>query len=496
MKPKTLAILAGSTVVVLAAAYFISSGNEASVRSRTVEKGKEPALAPDLAKRVNDAAKITIKKGDQETILERSGSRWLVASRSGYPADFEKVRTALIGLSDAKIVAEKTSKPERYELIGVKDFDPAAKDSQTMLVTVNDASGAVLASIILGKAEEAPKSGDSPFGMPTGKYFVRRAGEAQSYLADIKPPGDASPLNWMKREMIALSRARTRSATVTHAAAEGQPAGETLTALKAKAEDAEFSLESLPAGRELNYPGSPSQVATALEYITFDDVKPASEVDLAKEPVATTVFRTFDGLVLTAKLSKLDGKDWMTLEADSDPAILAAAQAKPEAKPDDAKDKPAQDGLKNAETKPDETKPAESKPEEPKKTEPPTPPSGVTFKTPDEIKSEVDDLNSKLKGWAFQIPDYKAKQIASHVNDLLKPAEPPTNPTQGPAIPPGPGGPSLVPEESGPTPLPPPAPLPAEPPKSEPPKSEPPKSEPPPTTEPPKQDPPKEEPKK
>jgi hypothetical protein len=473
VKPKTLAILAGSTVVVLAAAYFISSGNEASVRSRTVEKGKEPALAPDLAKRVNDAAKITIKKGDQETILERSGSRWLVASRSGYPADFEKVRTALIGLSDAKIVAEKTSKPERYELIGVKDFDPAAKDSQTMLVTVNDASGAVLASIILGKAEEAPKSGDSPFGMPTGKYFVRRAGEAQSYLADIKPPGDASPLNWMKREMIALSRARTRSATVTHAAAEGQPAGETLTALKAKAEDAEFSLESLPAGRELNYPGSPSQVATALEYITFDDVKPASEVDLAKEPVATTVFRTFDGLVLTAKLSKLDGKDWMTLEAASDPAILAAAQAKTET---EKKEEPAQEGLKNAETKPEEAT----------KTEPPTPPSGVTFKTPDEIKSEVDDLNSKLKGWAFQIPDYKAKQIASHVNDLLKPAEPPTNPTQGPAIPPGPGGPSLVPEESGPTPLPPPAPPPAEPPKSEPP----------PTTEPPKQDPPKEEPKK
>jgi hypothetical protein len=417
MKPTTLAILAVAAAGTIGLAFFLTRGNEKAVASRSYAPGSEPLIFSDLAGTLNDAAKLTIAKGDKQAVIERRGTanEWVVASKSGYPADFEKVRQAMRSLAEAKIVRETTNRPDRYELIGVNDHTGKA-DATNALITIADASGKSLASLIIGKAEEAPKQADSPFGMPTGKHFVRRAGEPASFLADIKPNTEADPINWVKRDFLALDRARTRGVTITHAApapaapGEATPAAEVITIARGKPDDAEFALQNIPEGRELQWEGIASQTATALESVTLDDVNPAAEIDSTKDSIATAEFRTWDGLVLTIRGSRHDGKQWLKIEASTDATIVDRKEGDPE---------------------------------------PVAAPSGVTFKSPDDVKKEAADLNARLSPWAFAIPEFKMNQIAATMKSLLKEATPPADPTQGPPTP-GPGQDLPIPDQPTP----------------------------------------------
>ena len=177
-------------------------------------------------------------------------------------------------------------------------------------------------------------------------------------------------------------------------------------------------------------------MATALNYVSMDDVRPASEVDFAAEPLASSEFRCKDGLVVTLETSKLDGKTWARVlvhaEPPPEPPPAAPAASVDGAQPDGQ----AQPGEKPPEPpagdKPPGDKPAGEKPED----------------TPAEkLAKEVTELQGKLSGWAFAIPDYKAQVIAKHMNDLL--AAPPA--VETPAV--GPPAPTDEPGEDQPAPV-------------------------------------------
>lgn len=403
MKPRTLATLAIVTAAAAALAGYALSRQSARVAAPEPEG---PAF-PGLEARVNDVAGIRVARGKDAFTVRRTEAGWGIADRAGYPAKFEKVKETIVALAELRLVEPRTSSPESYEKIGVED--PGREGSTATLVELSDASGATLAAIILGKPKTSVGfSNDSAL-------YVRRAGEAQSWLAR---PGRGTaridvvvdPMYWVERNVIGVARDRVRSVEVTHT-----PGGETVFIHRDSRETSSFTLDGLPEGRELRFPSSPDTIGSALAYVTLDDVKPADQVDFDAAPAsATAVFRTFDGLVVTVRSAKIDEKTWARFEA----AYVAPAA------PEDA-----------SET----------------------------------VQKEAADLAARLGPWAFHVPDYQARNLAPRREDLLKPlpGEVPTNlpeglqPLQIPGLtapPPGPIGPSgpvpEAPQPADPTPPP------------------------------------------
>jgi hypothetical protein len=390
MNSKSLGVLTIVTAVVAVLAYWAvrdqspkTAGATKSAESAKTGAGeaKSPAagatgkMLPVLDSKVNEAAEISVRSKDNEVTLKKSGTSWVIVSKSGYPAQFDKIKDALVGLAELTIVDSKTSKPDNYEYLGVTDLDAKnVKDVRSRLVTVKDASGQALASVIVG--DTAPGRGT---GLEAGSHvYVRRTGEAQTYEAksriDVRSTLDPDPMSWLTREVNGLTSDRVKSVTVSR---EG---GDKIVIFKDKKEEPDYKLANMPAGRELKYAGALAPVATASGLVNFDDVAKVADVAQGGTPVGTAEYTTWDGLVLTAETSTKDGKSWVTFAARYD-------------EPDPV--------------------PSDQPPPEKKEGE----------KTAADLKKEADELNAKLGSWAFSVPEYKAKQIVTTLDELLKPEE-------------------------------------------------------------------------
>ncbi len=392
MTPKTLGILALVAAAVLAVAFWIARGRAPSETAappaiKTEKAGELGApsaagarLLPVLGAKANDVAEISVKGAEKEAQVRRDGGRWVVPAQGGYPADPDKVRDAVLSIAEMTIAEPKTQKPENYALLGVQE--PGEKDSTSRLVTLKDAQGAVVASLIVGNS--APGGARTT---PGANVYVRRAGEAQAFEArtriDPRYALDPDPGTWIKKSLDGVPADRIKSISISHAD------GAAVELAKPQKSDPEFIIANLPAGREIKYAGAASAVAQAVALVTFDSVKPVADIAAGATPTGTAIFRTFDGLVLTVDTSTRDGTSWVTFDARYEaPPEAPATEPTPSDQPPPAANKPA-----------------------------------------DEVRKEVEALNARFGGWAFALPSYRVQQLLTKMEDLLKPAEAAASPS-------------------------------------------------------------------
>ncbi len=368
MKTHTIAIVAFVAAALAVAAIMVTSRPPSDSASAPATGS---LVLPTLASRINDAAEVRILRAGQASTYRRGPSGWGLLEKDQYPVKAENLRALVIGLAELRITEAKTSRPDLYPRIGVQDpsqpvpppADTPDEEPATLpsLITVKDASGADLGSVIIG----TQKWGSTP------EVYIRRAGEAQSWLATGKVDVPWDALAWVERSIVNIPREKWKAVSVTHAD------GETVTVGRQEASQATFAVEGVPTGRELTSPAAGDSLGSVFTGLTFDDVKKSSALDAAAlAAAARAVGTTFEGLVLTARTIELDGKKWTTLEA---------AAANPAEQPDAAK--------------------------------------------------QADELNARLAGWAFAIPEYKAKALLTRLSDLLKPVEQPPAPTASPSAP-------------------------------------------------------------
>lgn len=417
MNTKTLTVLAVVAVALIAAAAFVARRDK--VETPALTETPHAAMFPGLNEKLASVAAIQVKHADKDfTIHKDAQGAWTIAEKGDFPAKADTVKLALNGMALLERGEEMTSRPDRYKQIGVQDVDgkPGADPAPTQ-VTFKDDKGQPIVSAIVGNQKfEGSKRG----------VYIRKAGEAQSWLAqgELEVPED--PVRWVDSTITQIPRTRIKSVTVT------QPDNaETLVISRATADEKSFTVHDLPKGKELKSPTEADSLGDALSYLSLNDVGPIGSVDFKGQNGWTagphSEFRTFDGLVVACDLAKKDGKTWASFVANYEPP--AGAENKTEAKSDEKKDD------KPADAKPDEKKPDDKKPGE---------------KTPDEVKKEVADLNARFGKWAFEIPDYKSTILERKMTDLLKsdtpPAPPPSMqgttpllpPSTPPAIPPHP----------------------------------------------------------
>ncbi len=387
MRKTAFIALAIATVIAVAAAMVVSS--KRAPESEIVDR----ALFPGLAERVNDVARIEVKSKDQTATVRKDGERWVIENRDGFPALFDKVKTAVVTVAELEILEPKTKNKELYPRLGVEGIEAEPKGS--LLVSVADGQSKSLAALLIGK----PRSGGSP-----GTY-VRRPDEPEAWLVRGAVELSADPVDWMDRDLLDIAAERIREITL-------EKAGEKpVRVFKKDSKDKDYVLADVPKGQKLKSQIGLNGLANALEQLRLDDVKKRAGFELPKERAVTTL-RAFDGLVAVVESAVIDDKTHAVFAFSYDAAAVEPEQ------PPTAADKAAEPSATLATQAPaaqSSPAPARAPGAAAGAPEPePTPPA-----KPD-VAGEVAKLNAKVADWVFLLPTYKGKLLAETVSDLTE----------------------------------------------------------------------------
>lgn len=425
MNSKTLIIIAGTTLALVGLATLVNSRGGGTAATATASSRER--LFAGLSDKLTDVAKVTIKKGSQEAVLVKNGSTWTVENKSGYPAKFDVLRPIVAGVAEASIIEPKTSKPELYGKLEVED--PGQEGAKSVLVTLADAKGTTMASLIVGKQDFGGTNAD-PFNPPPSdgktKRFVRRAGEPQSYLVEAELIPQPEALEFVDRSIVEIKNERIKSVVITHPG-ENAAAGEVVRISRASDKEQNFALEGTPEGFKLKDEFAASRIAQSLSYVTLDDVKPASEFDWNDPKAVKGIFECFDGTSISFTMIEKDGKQWARFAAAYAQAPVASpaqpAVPAPNAEPAKPADGPSANGVADLTAAAPESQPAATPaaPAAPKSDELTEAQRVIN----ESIKKDAAELQKRLEAWAYALPEFKSSQLRTKAQDLLVPATPP-----------------------------------------------------------------------
>jgi hypothetical protein len=305
MQSRSLISLALATAVLVAIAIVVLASGDRGV-SRAAPG--QPAF-PALAAKLGDVASVTVSREGTMMTLIRDGDSWLVAEKGNYPANAAKISQIVRAMADLTLVEPKTQNPDLYPRLEVED----PGNGKSALVAVKDKSGGDLAQAIVGKRRY------DRLGAGNDGVYLRKPGEAQSWLArgTLDPSGD--PPSWLDRQIIDVSEKKIAKVTLT------QPDASKLVISRA-APDASFAVEDAPADTKFKSESTISGPAGALETLDLDDVKPAGELPVPDKDVVTASFTTFDGLTVDLRVMERDKSNWVAISATG--AGAAEADAK------------------------------------------------------------------------------------------------------------------------------------------------------------------------
>ena len=381
MNTRTFTIMGAVTLILVGAAWWVS-------------QHKDPALPqtgqrvfPDLMAKINEVAAIRVSAAEGTFTIVREGESWNVKEKHRYPAHVGKIREALIGLGELTILEPKTSKPEFYEKLGVQDVE--AEGASSTEVTLTDAAAATLAKLIVGNQHPAGTPGQD-------EVYVRKSGDPQTWLAmgNLSVPTMAD--EWLDKNFLEVEPKRVRSLRISH------PDATTLRVAKEKPDDHDFTVVNLPTGTEVESQFAVNNIVSTITSLSFDDVKPKSEITFDDQSVVTAVFETFDGLEVTVTLLPEDEKHYVKVSA-----VFK----------DDLIWKPEFEEGADAEKHAEETQEADNAEKEETDVSTPEKP---TIKPAAEVKTEIEALNKRVAEWVYVLPTFRAETLLKKPEDLVK----------------------------------------------------------------------------
>ena len=295
---RNLAVLAAIALVLVIAAFFALSAQEAQLAPRYTPH----EFFPGLAGEVRQVAHIRIQSranGIIDVVLKPEKGLAL-PSHGDYHASFEQWQHTLVGLASLQALEPKTARPEWYSAIGVQAPNHGGNGVR---ITAFDDKGHVMADLIAGKSVD--------IGDPSGSVglFVRRPGEAQSWLAQSYFEPKSNPADWLDKTVMDIDRSRIRETDVEPAS------GPSFSVKRDKLNQPDFTLAELPRGRELAFPNATDGIAAAATDFSFDDVKPAKDLNFSG--AAHIVTHTFDGLNVAIDVIKVNGVYWAQISAQA-----------------------------------------------------------------------------------------------------------------------------------------------------------------------------------
>jgi hypothetical protein len=411
MSPKLFAGLALLTVITVAATIVVALGQPTATPVRYVD---EPAF-PELRADPDAVAKVTIETPDGGfTLVRQSADRWVSPDRFDYPVAIDQLRDLVVALADMRLVEPKTSRPERYGRLELQDLD--AEGAKSRLVRVENADGEVLAEAIIGK-QRAQLTGQQSSGT-----YIRRPGEAKTWLASGSVQPALEVQEWLDSEVVDLQGDGVRRIEVTPAEGAGY------TILRDE-KGGELRLEGLGDDEQMKPDANLGRLANALSSVGLEDVRPRDQVEWPEQR-PTARFITFDGLQVTVGLAKIGEEHWATFDVEQvEPAVAAPADAEGEgtaAAASEASGTEDGGGGGTGETGPAGVQASES---------PATAAVGsdgagnepaeesASDQGEDEAKPDAAALQAKLGKWAYKVPEFLFSRLTTARGDLVEPKD-------------------------------------------------------------------------
>lgn len=367
MNTKKLIILAVAAVAAVGLGIWIASDRSSRTNNTT------NVLYPQLKKSLNDVTAVRVfTSGNQRSVqIARKDDTWVVTERHEYPADAAKVRKLLLHLADAEIQEEKTSNPENYAALGVEDLTTADASG----VRIELAGTTPVVDLIVGKQGPGLES-----------QYVRRASEEKSWLIDSDLDTSSSPTDWLAKTVLDVAADRIQSVRIETSGAKPY------TAAKTSKADADFAVEGLPKGKKLSSSSAANSLATALASLTLSDVQTADAFkDAAKDKA---VYQTFDGLLVELQGWSREDKRYVALQSRFDQALADRFKVPSESTAEKSQDEQPKDDATAAS-------------------------AATPAATGSDVSQQASELNGRVKGWVFEIPDYKYDAIFKPVSELL-----------------------------------------------------------------------------
>jgi hypothetical protein len=207
------------------------------------------------------------------------------------------VRKLLLQLAELELIEPKT---DRAELLARLDLDDPANGKST-LVTAQDRAGALVAQLIIGRRRPNDIGGGDP------GVYVRKPDGDQAWLARGSFELDGDALAWINRRILDIPPLRVASVVMT------APDGSAVTVAR-RSPDQPFAIDGLPRDARAKDDAALAAPAGALTALNLDDVKPAAELPIPEDGVATAAFTTFDGLIVGLRLSPSGAGDWIAID--------------------------------------------------------------------------------------------------------------------------------------------------------------------------------------
>ena len=358
--PRANLLLATVTVAVLGLAAWTVVERE----RETVADDLPELLFPDLRPRVNDIVAVDVRGPSGEfTIVKGKDGAWTIPEKHGYPVRSDTIKKAVVGVAGLVPLEAQTADPGLH---GKLRLGLPGDGGEGVVVSFRDAGGRRLAAVVVGR-ERFSATETRP-----GRYFVRKEGENRSWFVEGRLEAADRAARWLDPELPRLDRREVR-------AVRTEPEdGEVIEMARDDPVRLEFRMEgavtvsspdlatgrlSLPPGTRILRETAVAELVSALEYLTFEDVAPAGDVDLTGGTLAE--YTTFDGLVVGVRVRRVDGVYWGRFHARFDPSGATPG-----------------DGARKAKR-----------------------------------VSEV--INARFKGWAYRLPDHKGDALAMRREALL-----------------------------------------------------------------------------
>ena len=378
MSPKVFLALLALTVVAAGAALLTALAQPGAAPVRYVDEPAFPALRanPDAVAKVA----LTTPEGSF-TLVRETGDRWSALERYGYAVDEDQVRALVVALADMRLIEAKTSLPERYGRLEVEDV--GAADAKSRLLRLESADGEVLAEAIFGKQQHRLT------GHQAAGTYLRRPGEAQSWLASGAVAIDPTVVDWLDARIVDLAPAQI-------ARIEIRPDSGAEYVVRRGAPDEPLQFADLEEGEALKPDAGLDRLAAAFADLRFEDVKPRSELAWPEADQSATAV-TFDGVELTVRLARIDDEPWAIIDARQ----VAAARPAPA--------NPA------AEEPPNEAEGIEA-------VEIEEPAAAEEEGAAEPLPLTADEINQRVQSWAYKVPGLVFDRLTKPRSEWLEDA--------------------------------------------------------------------------
>lgn len=382
-------------ILVLVAALLVgiavlSQKKEQQRESSGIVAGK--LLLPDLP--VNDVEKIVIKSADGSATMERIDDTWVSHDKFKYPANFNKIKEAVVKLSEVKISQQVTATDAQKEKMNMLMPSQTATNKSGMGTAVEllGAAGKKIASLLVGGARER-KSEPGGYGYPDGQYVSTDGGATIYMLAENMNNLSANSRDWVEAEIFNVPLADISEVSIT---GPDRPA----IKLARKPGETTYTLEGLAADEELEI-SKVNSIEGALGYMRFTDIADPALNDMMTGIDKAVIYQatTKSGEVYTARI----GSTISTNSRDRYVKFTVDLKPQPPAPPVPAGTNAVAGSATNA-------------------------PGVMSKEDRQKLEEKVKTLNAAISKWTFIVETYKHEPLTVPRMDLVKKKAPPAEP--------------------------------------------------------------------